>query len=54
MRFGNIVDAIGHTPLVELKSFSPKPGVRIFAKLEVRSRTAMINALEPAAAARVR
>src|SRR5258708_40151396 len=26
--------AIGNTPLVELPSFSPKPGVRIWAKLE--------------------
>jgi cysteine synthase len=34
MRFENILDAIGHTPLVELKRFQPKGGVRIFAKLE--------------------
>lgn len=34
MRFENILDAIGHTPLVELKRFQPKEGVRIFAKLE--------------------
>src|SRR3954451_5094907 len=34
MRFANIVEAIGHTPLVELQRFSPKPGVRLFAKLE--------------------
>jgi cysteine synthase B len=31
---GDIVQAIGHTPLVELKRLSPKPGVRIWAKLE--------------------
>jgi cysteine synthase len=30
----SILDTIGHTPTVELKHFSPKPGVRIFAKLE--------------------
>ena len=26
--------AIGNTPLVELPPFSPRPGVRLFAKLE--------------------
>src|SRR6266516_6176156 len=34
MRYSSIVDTIGNTPLVELKSFSPRPGVQIFAKLE--------------------
>jgi cysteine synthase len=34
MRYSSIVDTIGNTPLVELKSFSPHPGVQIFAKLE--------------------
>src|SRR3954471_14206166 len=34
MRFANIVEAIGHTPLVELQRFSPRSGVRLFAKLE--------------------
>ena len=34
MRYGSILDTIGNTPLVELKSFSPRPGVQIFAKLE--------------------
>src|SRR3954451_19613106 len=34
MRFANIVEAIGHTPLVELQRFSPRPGVRVLAKLE--------------------
>src|SRR3982074_3839548 len=29
-----IESAIGNTPLVELPSFSPQPGVRIWAKLE--------------------
>src|SRR3954454_7888569 len=33
-RYGDIVQAIGNTPLVELKRLSPKPGVRIWAKLE--------------------
>lgn len=34
MRSGDILGAIGRTPLVELKRFRPKEGVRIFAKLE--------------------
>jgi cysteine synthase len=33
-KYGDIVQAIGNTPLVELKRLSPKPGVRIYAKLE--------------------
>ena len=34
MRYSSILDTIGNTPLVELKSFSPRHGVQIFAKLE--------------------
>ncbi|HLH63344.1 MAG TPA: cysteine synthase family protein [Ktedonobacteraceae bacterium] len=34
MRYANILETIGNTPLVELKSFNIKPGVQIFAKLE--------------------
>lgn len=34
MLYHSILDTIGNTPLVELKSFSPHPGVQIFAKLE--------------------
>ena len=34
MRYGSIIETIGNTPLVELKSFSPRPGVEIYAKLE--------------------
>ena len=34
MFYSSILDTIGNTPLVELKSFSPRPGVQIFAKLE--------------------
>mgnify|MGYP000100092926 CR=1 FL=1 len=32
--YHNILDYIGNTPLVQLKSFSPKRGVEIYAKLE--------------------
>src|SRR5688500_7966072 len=38
-RYGDIIQAIGHTPLVELKRLSPKPGVRIWAKLESHNPT---------------
>jgi S-sulfo-L-cysteine synthase (O-acetyl-L-serine-dependent) len=30
----NVLDLIGGTPLVELPGFAPRPGVRLFAKLE--------------------
>src|SRR5918997_4139594 len=42
-RYGDIVAAIGNTPLVELKRLSPKPGVRIWAKLESRNPTGSIK-----------
>ena len=34
MQSTSILDHIGNTPLVEVSRMSPKPGVRIFAKLE--------------------
>src|SRR5437660_10866965 len=34
MRYANILETIGNTPLVELHSFNPRPGMHIFAKLE--------------------
>jgi [CysO sulfur-carrier protein]-thiocarboxylate-dependent cysteine synthase len=42
-RYGDILQAIGHTPLVELKRFSPKPGVRIYAKLESYNPTGSVK-----------
>jgi cysteine synthase B len=42
-RYGDIVQAIGHTPLVELKRLSPKPGVRIYAKLESYNPTGSVK-----------
>ena len=42
-RYGDIVQSIGHTPLVELKRLSPKPGVRIWAKLESHNPTGSIK-----------
>src|SRR5207302_1745957 len=42
-RYGDIIQAIGHTPLVELKRLSPKPGVRIYAKLESHNPTGSVK-----------
>src|SRR4030081_3174167 len=42
-RYGDIIQAIGHTPLVELKRMSPKPGVRIWAKLESHNPTGSVK-----------
>jgi cysteine synthase len=42
-KYGDIVQAIGNTPLVELRRFSPKPGVRIYAKLESYNPTGSVK-----------
>ena len=42
-RYSDIVQAIGNTPLVELKRLSPKPGVRIWAKLESHNPTGSVK-----------
>jgi [CysO sulfur-carrier protein]-thiocarboxylate-dependent cysteine synthase len=42
-KYGDIVQAIGNTPLVELKRVSPKPGVRIYAKLESYNPTGSVK-----------
>jgi [CysO sulfur-carrier protein]-thiocarboxylate-dependent cysteine synthase len=42
-KYGDIVQAIGNTPLVELKRFSPKPGVRIYVKLEGYNPTGSVK-----------
>jgi len=34
VRYADILDSIGHTPLVGMPRMSPKPGVRLWAKLE--------------------
>ena len=39
----HISDLIGNTPLVELKRLSPKPGVRIWAKLESANPTGSVK-----------
>jgi [CysO sulfur-carrier protein]-thiocarboxylate-dependent cysteine synthase len=43
MRYGSILETIGNTPLVELKSFSPRPGVEIYAKLEGTNPTGSVK-----------
>ncbi|MEK7880190.1 MAG: pyridoxal-phosphate dependent enzyme, partial [candidate division NC10 bacterium] len=43
MRYHGILDTIGRTPLVELSRFSPKPEVRIFAKLEGQNPTGSLK-----------
>src|SRR5262249_41510551 len=43
MRYNSIIDAIGHTPLVEMKNLSPSPSVRLFAKLEGHNPTGSIK-----------
>src|ERR1700744_3701332 len=42
-RYGDIVQSIGHTPLIELKRLSPKPGVRVWAKRESRNPTGSVK-----------
>jgi [CysO sulfur-carrier protein]-thiocarboxylate-dependent cysteine synthase len=41
--YADIVAAIGHTPLVELRRLAPKPGVRIYAKLESYNPTGSVK-----------
>jgi len=42
-RYEDILDAIGHTPLVEIPRMSPNPAVRIFAKLEFTNPTGSVK-----------
>ncbi|MBO0768164.1 MAG: cysteine synthase family protein [Solirubrobacterales bacterium] len=42
-RYRDIVEVIGNTPLVELPSVSPKPGVRVWAKLESQNPTGSVK-----------
>src|SRR3989304_2552529 len=43
MKAASILEAIGNTPLVELRRISPKPTVRIFAKLEGNNPTGSLK-----------
>ncbi len=42
-RFGDIVESIGNTPLVELPRLTPNPAVRIYAKLEGHNPTGSVK-----------
>lgn len=42
-RYGDLIEAIGNTPLIELKRLSPKPGVRIWAKMESFNPTGSVK-----------
>ena len=39
----NILETVGRTPMVELKNLSPKPGVHLYAKLEVWNPTGSVK-----------
>src|SRR5512132_3488500 len=41
--FENVLEAIGNTPMVELPRLTPKPGVRLWAKLEGRNPTGSVK-----------
>jgi cysteine synthase B len=41
--YRDIVDAIGHTPMVGIQSLSPNPDVRLFAKLEGANPTGSVK-----------
>ncbi len=41
--YHSILETIGHTPMVELRSFSPRPEVRIFGKLEGQNPTGSVK-----------
>jgi cysteine synthase B len=43
MLYPSLLDTIGNTPLVELTRLSPKPGVRLFAKLEGQNPTGSVK-----------
>jgi cysteine synthase len=42
-RYGDVVQSIGNTPLIELPRLSPRPEVRMFAKLEGRNPTGSVK-----------
>jgi [CysO sulfur-carrier protein]-thiocarboxylate-dependent cysteine synthase len=42
-RYDDILEAIGHTPLVEIPRMSPNPAVRILAKLEMANPTGSVK-----------
>ena len=43
MRYDNLLDSVGHTPLVGLPRLSPSPETRLWAKLEDRNPTGSVK-----------
>jgi [CysO sulfur-carrier protein]-thiocarboxylate-dependent cysteine synthase len=43
LKYKSILDTIGNTPLVEVPSLSPAPGVRLWAKLEGQNPTGSVK-----------
>jgi [CysO sulfur-carrier protein]-thiocarboxylate-dependent cysteine synthase len=41
--YSSVIDLIGNTPMVEMRSFSPRPGVHIYAKLEGQNPTGSVK-----------
>lgn len=41
--YGSIIETIGNTPLVELKTLAPRPDVHIYAKLEGQNPTGSVK-----------
>ncbi len=41
--YSSVIDLIGNTPLVELRSFAPRPEVHIYAKLEGQNPTGSVK-----------
>ncbi|MEZ4501956.1 MAG: cysteine synthase family protein [Dehalococcoidia bacterium] len=43
MRYASLLDRVGNTPLVEISELSPKPSVRLYAKLEGDNPTGSVK-----------
>jgi cysteine synthase B len=43
MLYRSLLDMVGNTPLVEISELSPKPGVRLYAKLEGQNPTGSVK-----------
>jgi cysteine synthase B len=41
--YSSVIDMIGNTPMVELRSFAPRPDVHIYAKLEGQNPTGSVK-----------
>ena len=41
--YSSVIDMIGNTPMVELRSFAPRAGVHIYAKLEGQNPTGSVK-----------